>query len=257
MTLAPEVQGFGRVLDATSFASLVAEVETARGALAASEKELERAKKLFAAGGNASAQAVETAEAGALRDRAALGSALARLNATWGRDVAQNSAMLSAALEKGGALVRIDLLPGEISAAAPKQARVNLPGRTENFIAEIVGPAPAADAQVQGTSFLGLVRESSLAAGAAVRATVAGVGEAANVLAIPRRAVVYHQGSAWIFVLGEEDTFERKLVTLGRGVDGDAVSVLSGLEADEQVATTGAQQLLSAELQAGGAGEEP
>jgi hypothetical protein len=65
---------------------------------------------------------------------------------------------------------------------------------------------------------------------------------------------VYHQGSAWIFVLGEEDTFERKLVTLGR-TTGDAVAILTGLEPEEQVAATGAEQLLAAELQAGGTAE--
>ena len=44
---------FGRVLDATPLVTLVAELATARAASAASEKEMERAKKLFAAGGNA------------------------------------------------------------------------------------------------------------------------------------------------------------------------------------------------------------
>ena len=141
--------------------------------------------------------------------------------------------------------------------AAPKTARIALPGREGNFTAEIVGPAPVADAQVQGASYLALVREPPLPAGTVFKATVAGPGDAVHVLSIPRSAVVYHQGSAWIFVLGEEDTFERKLVTLGSGVSAETVAVLAGLEPEEQVATTGAQQLLAAELQAGGAGEEP
>jgi hypothetical protein len=75
------------------------------------------------------------------------------------------------------------------------------------------------------------------------------------VLVVPRTAVVYHMGSAWIYVLGEEDTFERKIVTLGRTV-GDKIVIVTGVEADEQVAATGAGQLLSAELQAGGAPDE-
>jgi hypothetical protein len=256
-TLPPEVPAFGRVLDPTTLVGLVAETETARVALAASTKERDRAKKLFAAGGNASAQAVETAEAAAQRDQAALASAQARLGATWGRDVAKNSARLANALAQGAALVRIDTLPGDSPAPAPKQVRLALPSRTESFSAEVIGPAPSADPQVQGASFLALVRESALAVGTALRATLPGTGEAVHALSIPRSAVVYHQGSAWVYVLGEEDTFERKLVALGRALEGDAVAVVNGLEPDEQVVATGAQQLLSAELQAGGAGEEP
>jgi hypothetical protein len=253
---APEVQGYGRVLDATSLASLVSELETARAALAASEKEAERAKKLFAAGGNASAQAVETAQAAVARDRAAATSAQTRLISTWGRDVAQNLAPLSDALEHGGNLVRIDLLPGENPAAAVKQARLSPPGSDESFSADVLGAAPVADSQVQGASFLALVHEHSLSVGAALRAAMPGAGEATTDLVIPRSAVVYHQGSAWIFELGEEDTFERKLVTPGRVV-GDGIVISTGLEGSEQVVTTGAQQLLAAELQAGGAAQEP
>jgi hypothetical protein len=255
--LKPEVQGFGRVLDPSALATIVAEVETARAAMAASDKELERAKKLYAANGNASAQAVETAQAAQARDRATLVSAEARLIAGWGRELAQNPAALTEAIEHGATLVRIDLLPGDIAAAGAKQARVTLPGRTEALTAELLGPAPTADPQVQGLSYLALVRESPLSAGAAFRATLPGTGEAASALAIPRSAVVYHQGSAWIFVLGEEDTFERKIVSLGQPAGPDSIAILSGLEPDEQVAATGAQQLLAAELQAGQTEEEP
>lgn len=255
--LAPEVQAFGRVLDPTALATVVAEVETARTALVASGKELERAEKLFAAGGNASAQTVETAQAAAGRDRAALNSAEARLNAAWGRPVAQAAAEILAALAKGGSLVRLDVLLGEAPDVNAKEAHLSVPGRTGVVTAKIIGPAPTADPQIQGGGFIALAYDSGLAAGTALRATLLGIGESSNVLVLPRSAVVYHQGSAWIFVLGEEDTFERKLVTLGRGVGGADVVIQAGAEPDEQVAATGAQQLLAAELQAGGAGGEP
>lgn len=254
-TLAPEVPAFGRVLDPASFATLVSETETARAALTASEKELERARKLFAADGNASAQTVEAAQAAATRDRAALVSAQARLGGGWGREVAREAGTIFQALENGAVLIRIDALPGDAPAPNPRQVRASLPGQSESFAAEIIGPASVADPQVPGVSFFALVREPRLPVGAALRATLPGAGEPVKALTVPRSAIVYHQGSAWIFVLGEEDTFERKLVTLGRGAGSDVVGVLSGLEADEQVATTGAHQLLAAELQAGGAPE--
>jgi hypothetical protein len=247
--------GFARVIDVTPFAALLAEIETARGALQASEKEVDRARKLFAAGGNASAQAVEIAEAAVARDRAALTSARARLAATWGREIAQNIATLSAALEQGGSLVRIDLLAGDEAAASLKQARLTVPGTTQTYTADVLGPVPSADPQLQGTGFLALVHERTIPAGTALRAVLAGVGEPADVITIPRSAVVYHQGSAWIYVLDEEDTFERRLVSLGRPFGEGQIILLSGAETDHQIVATGAQQLLSAELQAGGPAE--
>lgn len=252
-TITPETQAFGRVLDATTLVALIAETETARAASAASEKELERVKKLFAAGGNASAQAVELAEANVARDRVAVTSAQARLLTTWGREVARNSEAVAKALADGGALARLDVLPGETVGLASKSARLSLPGGGEAFEAEVLGSAPVADPQVQGASFLVLVSGRTLPAGAVLRATLPGVGEPAKALVVPRGAIVYHQGSAWAFVLGEEDMFERKLVSLGRSGSDDSVVVNQGLEAAEQVVTTGAQQLLAAELQAGGA----
>ena len=255
-TLAPEVNAFGRVLDAAPFVALVAEVETAKTSLAASEKTATRARELFNAGANASAQTLETAEAAAARDRVALASARARLIAGWGRKLADSALKtIGSGLESGAALVRIDVMTGDAPAADLKKASVGLAGGSETFEAEILGVAPVADAQLQGASFLGLVTGRSLPVGAALRATLAGHGEAATVLVVPRSAVVYHQGSAWVFVLGEEDTFERKIVTLGRST-GDRVAIASGVEDRDQLVVTGAGQLLSAELQAGGAPEE-
>jgi hypothetical protein len=57
-----------------------------------------------------------------------------------------------------------------------------------------------------------------------------------------------------VYILGEEDTFERRLVQVGRAV-GDKLTV-TGIEPSEQIVFVGAQQLLSAELQAGGAKDE-
>jgi hypothetical protein len=214
-----------------------------------------RARELFAAGTNASAQAVETAEAVAARDAAAVASARSRLLAGWGRKLAESGlAKVVAGLEAGASLVRLDLLPGEVPATDLKKAAIGLAGGGEWVDAEILGPAPVADAQVQGISLLAFVAGHALPVGGALRATLPAPGGTTTALMLPRSAVVYHQGSPWVFVLGEEDTFERKLVTLGRTV-GERVVIASGVEPAEQIASSGAGQLLSAELQAGGAAE--
>lgn len=255
-TLTPEISAFGRVLDPTPLIQLVAELATARAAASASEKEKTRAEKLLSAGGNASAQVVETAQANAARDQLAVSSAQARLAVTWGRSVVQDLAAIEQALGEGASLARLDVLTGETVAAQPKTARINLVGTNEKLDAEVLGVSPVGDAQIGGTGFLVLVRGHALPVGAALRGTLPGVGDAAKVLVVPRSAVVYHQGSAWVFILGEEDIFERKLVSLGSSVDDEHVVVLQGLTAGEQIVVTGPQQMLAAELQAGGAVEE-
>ncbi|MEI8089824.1 MAG: hypothetical protein WCG63_09545 [Opitutaceae bacterium] len=255
LAVAPELSAFGRVLDASSFLTLVAEVESAKIAALASQKAAIRARELFTAGANASAQAVETAEAVAAKDAAAVTSARSRLLAGWGRKLAESGlAKVAAGLEAGASLVRLDLLPGEVPATDLKKAKICLAGADEWVNAEILGPAPVADTQLQGISLIASVAGHALPVGAALRATLPGPGGTTNAVILPRSAVVYHQGSPWIFVLGEEDTFERKLVTLGRTL-GSRVVITSGLEQTEQIASSGAGQLLSAELQAGGATE--
>lgn len=255
-TLAPEVSAFGRVLDTTSFVALAADAETARIALTASSKELARLEKLFAADTNVSAQVVEAATATVARDRLAVGAARAKLLVAWGRPLADLSGAVftASSIEQDAALVRIDLLPGDTPAVELKKIKVGLLGATELFEADVLGVAPVADPQLSGASFLAVVHNHALPVGAALRATLPGTGETQTTLVVPRSAIVYHEGSAWLYVLEEEDTFERKLVTVGRGIGG-TVSI-TGIEDSHQIVTAGAQQLLSAELQAGGAPAE-
>jgi hypothetical protein len=249
--VAPQITAYGRVLDATSLATLGAELATTRAALAASEKELERVKKLFAAGANASAQAVETATATVARDRAAVASAQTRLVAGWGRDVATHYDDIASALEHGASLARLDVLAGDKPVARSGTIALSLAGSDETFQGQIRGVSPVTDPQATGTSLLVLVPDHPLPSGAALQATLPAEGVATDALVVPRSAVVYHEGSAWVYVLGEEDTFERKLVAPGHASAG-GVTVTTGLEAGDQVVAGGAQQLLSAELQAGG-----
>jgi hypothetical protein len=257
MALAPEVEAFGRVLDPTPYVSLAAELATAEASLDASEKELARVRKLFNAGGNASAQAVETADAAAVRDRAAVASARIRLLAGWGQQLTDQADInrLGEILAKGATLLRIDLLPGTMPTESLHSARITLLGGKETFQATVIGPAPVADAQVQGLSFLAVIHGRTLPAGVSLNVTLPGAGEAKPTVLISRSAVVYHEGSAWVYVLGEKDTFQRRRVTLGRPIDDDVV-IESGVAADDKVATGGAQQLLSAELEAGGTLDE-
>ena len=255
-SLQPEASAYGRVLDPAPFIALMADLELARAALAASTNAATRARELYAAGGNGSRQNLETAEAAEARDRATMAAARARMIAGFGRIATESNklAELSQALEQGRALARLDVPAGQAVAEHPVKAKVGSILGDETIEASILGDAPVADSQVQGRGFLALLGQGIAPIGAALRATLPGVGEPISTLLIPSSAVVYHQGSTWVYVLGEEDTFERKLVTAGRTMAGKVA--VSGIEENDQVVTTGAGLLLSAELQAGGAPEE-
>jgi hypothetical protein len=120
--------------------------------------------------------------------------------------------------------------------------------------AELLGAAPAADPQLQGTAYVVLLREQPLAPGTALVAYLSRAGPAQRSLTVPRSAVVYHDGSAWLYVLGAQDTFERRRIALGRALP-DSFAVAAGVAETDRVLTTGAQQLLSRELQAGVGGD--
>jgi hypothetical protein len=256
ISLAPEVEAYGRVIDPAALVALLAEDETARAALAASDKELTRVKTLFQNGANASAQAVETAEANVGRDRAAADSAHLRLVASWGTLVNDPKHLeeIRSALGQGAVLARLDVLPGDEPASPLKSASITLVSGGPAVNAEILGRATVADPQVQGRGFLVLIREGEFPVNAVLRATLPGAGATIPAVVVPRSAIVYHEGSAWVYAL-EKDTFVRKLVTVGRNVD-NGVALRSGVDANEEVVTTGAEELLAAELQAAGATQD-
>ncbi|MEO6001597.1 MAG: hypothetical protein ABIZ04_15265 [Opitutus sp.] len=248
--LIPRVQAFGRVLDSTPLVALISELRVAQAAAAASAKEYHRNQQLFAADTNASAQSVETAENAFTRDSVAVKSAQARLIAGWGRWFS-DSDELRVAVENGATVARLELLAADAAAEGIERVNVGRVSGEPTTDAQVLGSSPVSDGQTQGSSYDVLLRESGIPIGAAIRATLPGKGGSKDVLVVPESALVYHQGSAWIFVLGEEDTFERKIVTTGQTTR-DGIEIVTGVEAEQQVVINGAQQLLSAELQVGG-----
>jgi len=257
LDLQPEIKAFGRVLDPTPLVTLLAEVETAHAALTASQKEFDRLQKLHSEDENVSAQAVEAAEAALARDRAQAASARARLVAAWGPALAGRAdlpALVRSLVEQKAALARLDVPPGERSPPAVVVRCAPLAGETPARPAELLGPAPTADLQMQGAAYLVLLREEPPAPGTALVAYLGREGPPQKTLTVPRSAIVYHEGSAWLYVLGAGDTFERRRVELGRALP-DSFAIGAGVAETDRVLTAGAQQLLSHELQAAGDGE--
>jgi hypothetical protein len=254
--LSPQVKGYGRVLDVSSLASLVAELATDQAASAASQAELQRLKTL-AAQNNASERVLQTAEAAAVRDRTQAESARLKLLANWGSAIAARQdlpAFVQSLGSLASALVEIDLPAGESLKAVPTGARlVTLADQTKPTEARFVGPAPVVDPQMQGRGLLFLVDPNSahLAPGTAVTAFLSLPGEAQSGIALPRHAVVRFNGTTWVYVQTAGETFERVEVTLDQPLD-NAWFVPAGLKPQDKVVTVGAQQLLSEELKGQG-----
>ena len=89
-TLPPEIKAWGRVLDSAALVSLHNDAVAARAALQASQPEYERLKKLSAQD-NASAHALEIAEAQMKHDQGALDTAEAQLAAASGKAVPEKA----------------------------------------------------------------------------------------------------------------------------------------------------------------------
>jgi hypothetical protein len=256
--MSPEVKGYGRVVDPAPLAALVTEAATAQASLEASAKEFERLKALYSQNQNASARALETAEAAMKRDQISLISVQSRLLLGWGQAIvsqADLAAFAHSLVAQETALVRVDLPLGEQLPAAPMGGRIAPLGAPEHLSdAQYVGPAPSTDAQTQSRGVLLLVKIDPPPPGTAVLAWLAIPGQSQSGVVLPRGAVLRHEGRTFVYLQTAADTFERKAVTLGRPA-GDEWFVGEGFKPGDKVVTVGAQELLSEELKGQGGGE--
>jgi len=250
--LNPEVKGYGRVLDASPLASLVAELTSARAASEASQAELLRLKTL-AAQSNASERALQAAEAAATRDRAQVEAIRVRLVANWGTAIAAREDLSAFAQSLGSlesALVQIALPAGDGVKNMPTSARlITMTPESQPLLAKVLSPAPMVDPQAQGQGFLLLVspNPAQLAPGAAVTGLLGLPGEPQSGVAVPREAIIRYNGNAWVYLQTAPDFFTRVEVTLDRPLE-NGWFVREGLKPNDKVVIVGAQQLLSEEL---------
>lgn len=256
--MSPELKGYGKVLDPAPLAALMTELATAEAAYTASSSELARLKTLEGQG-NASARALQAAEAAAQRDHVAIRSAQERLALTWGKAVADQKdlpAFVRSLMSLEVALVRIDLPVDETLTAPPTGARIaTLSGRSAE--AELLEPAPSVDPQMQGQGFIFLLKPNSvrLTSGESVVSYIKAPGEPLAGVIIPREAVVRTEGAGWAYVLNSAgDAFTRVEVALDHPTEAGWF-VTKGVTPTDHVVVTGAQQLLSIELKAAGGGE--
>jgi hypothetical protein len=250
--LSSEIKGFGRVLDTTPLASLIADLTSASAASQASQAELERLKAL-AAQNNASTRALQAAEAAAAHDAAQTEAARLKLVAGWGNTIAARPDLPAFVRSLGSldsTLVQLNLSPDQLLNQVPTGARIiTISAEARPLEAQFISRAPSVDPQVQGQGFLFLIspNPSRLAPGAAVTGYLDVSGEKQAGVAVPRNAIVRFNGTAWVYVQTGDETFQRTEAKLERPLQ-DAWFVREGLKPETKLVTTGAQQLLSEEL---------
>lgn len=247
-TLPPQIKAYGRVLDSAALISLQNDAVAARAALQASQPEYERLKKLSAQD-NASAHALETAEAQMKHDQGALDTAEAQLAAASGKTVLDEPAEFFQSLARQeNVLVRLDLPAGESAAEAPTAAQLTVPGTAQPIAADFLGRAAATDPQVQGAGFIFVVTNApaALAPGLAVTGFLQLPGEPANGVIVPDAAVVRSNGRTWIYIQTGDAAFTRREISMDHPATGDWF-VTNGVAAGDKVIVTGAQTLLSEE----------
>ena len=251
----PEVQGYGRVLDPTPLAALLAEGASTKAALQASTREYERLKVLHE-GQNASTRALEAAEAAMKRDEVLLDSVQPRLLLGWGKAVASQPdlrAFARSLASQETALVRVDLPLQQSLKMPPTGGRLAALTAPEHLAeAQFLGPAPTADSQMQGQGFLFLQKSNPLPPGAAVVAWLDVPGETESGVIVPRAALLRHEGEVFIYLQTGEDTFVRREIELDRPVE-NGWFVHKCLKSQDKAVVVGAQELLSEELKGQGA----
>jgi hypothetical protein len=254
----PELKGYGRVLDPAPLAALITELAAAQAAYTASSGDLTRLKTLEGQG-NASARALQTAEAAAARDLVTIQSVRERLILSWGKAVADQKDLpgfLHDLTSLETALVRIDLPVGETLKEPPASARIaKLSGASVNAV--FLEMAPSVDPQMQGQGFILLLKPNSLrlTSGESVVGYLRIPGEPLPGVIVPREAVVRVEGAGWMYVVSAGgEAFTRIEVPLDHPTEAGWF-VTKGATASDHVVVMGAQQLLSIEVKGAGGGE--
>lgn len=253
--LRPLVEARGRYL------AQVGQVRALKPALAAAEAEYQRALALFRDDRNVAERAVQAAEAQArvAREQLAAAEAVLRaqadgLRAEFGPVLAEMainpaSTALAALLDGREVLVSLAIAPELEATLARHPVSVEPAGGGVRRPARLLSASPAAAGALAGASYWFRTGSAGLRSGMRVVGYVPTGGARLSGVAVPAGAVVWYAGRSWVYAAADEpDVFERVPVVLGEAVPGGWFAT-GGLESGRQVVVTGAQLLLSEELE--------
>jgi hypothetical protein len=262
--LAPEVKGYGRVVDPAPLAEMLMELGKAQLIYDSAHQELER-MKVLKKGNNASERAFQTAEATYRQAGADTGVIWFKIQKNYGSKMAEmtgpmvvqpgterkpNPLLDTLAEARGVFLVRVDLPASEGLKFAPAGARIIGLGESALPVrADFFGAVPAVDPQTQARGYFFLVSTngSKFVPGMAVTAFIQTDGAAQSGVIIPREAVVRADGAGWVYVADSSgEGFVRTEIVLDHPTEAGWF-VTKAVTASDHIVVTGAAQLLSEE----------
>jgi len=242
----PAIAAYGRVIDPSPLAALDGDLATAEAALEASKAAEERARGLFQSGENVARKTLETARAQLVTDQTRIQALRRKLSLEWGEslaelDTAARGRLIDELVRGGTALIRVDVPAAQAITELPKAASIVVIGRErEPLEAAQLTPATQVDPKTQTQGYLLRVEHPPFALhpGTAVTAWLELPGEAQAGVIVPRSAIVYFGGAAWIYLQAE------------------GVFVAGKFKGDEKAVITGAQMLLAKEQKGAGGSED-
>ena len=264
ITLQATRMAFGRVIDPSPLITLDGELSAAAAALSASQAENERTNAL-AATHDASKKSAEASEAQFLADKIKVDGITRSAQLQWGavftRDATKRRTFIDGLVSGSESLIRVDVMPGAALTEMPTSARILILGRESQPLATSdILPATAADPKTQAQGFILHVANPpfALRPGMALSAWLELPQKPRPGFAIPRSAVLRHDGRTWIYVQETQEKLVRKPITLDSPLDAEQgwfVTADGGVSADDAIVVVGAASLLSEELKAQGGGE--
>jgi hypothetical protein len=254
---AERIAAFGQVLDPSALISELGEVDASRAAERAASAEVARLQGLYKAGASASLKNLEAAEAEQAKAHAEAEAASTRFSLRWAPLAVANAKrqkLVDAVASGKSALVRVDLPGRQSVGAVPDSATIDIDGIAVK--GDVLGALTQAS-DAQSASLLVAIADppKGLAVGTRVAVSLAGAAKAGFL--VPRGAILYEEGGAFVYhelasKPGDDKTsYARKSVTLLMP-SGDGWLV-GGLDDDDRIVVHGAGVLWSLE----GVGEMP
>lgn len=238
-----------------NYLGAVARLEKARATVDVAQNEYDRLRALYQDSQNASQKALQAAQgvlrsdqadAQAAQQELALEAAAARQG--WGdvvaKWIADDAPPLGRVLDQRDFLVQVTQPRDQLS-AAPQTILLEVPASGET-LAKFVSSFPRIDPRIQGVSFL-YVTENRLALAPGLNLVARlSVGAPKRGVLMPRSAVVWWHGSAWVYQQTAPGRFVRCRVPTEAPL-ANALFVSRGFAAGDQIVIRGAQTLLSEE----------
>ncbi len=225
-----------------------AQAEQARARLAAAQAEYARLKTLHDDNRNVSDRVLQEAEANMRAEQANAEAAAATARAAtsgveqrWGSVIARAFASRAGWIDDLMANRRV--LAQVVSETEPPKS-VTLQTPAGNVEATFVSPAVRFDPHVQGRSWFYLAPAGKVQPGMNLTAVIGSGGTRTGVV-IPRDALVWTAGHAWVYVEKGPNRFARTQVDTNTPMSGGFF--VTTLTAGQRIVVNGAQQLLSEE----------